>query len=53
MTLEEAETLAIRILKDVMEEKVNSLNVEVAVVGLDRRFHVYTQQQVQAIIARL
>jgi hypothetical protein len=32
MTLSEAETLALRTLKEVMEEKVESNNVEVAVV---------------------
>ena len=55
MTFAEAEMLAIRILKDVMEEKVNPLNVEVAAVrdvpGSTRKFTVYSQDQVAAIIA--
>lgn len=54
MTLEEAETLALSILKQVMEEKVDTENCEVGVVRADTgKFQVYDKQQVEAILRRL
>merc|ERR1712063_193450 len=41
LTLEEAETLAMKVLKQVMEEKLTSTNVEIAAVSAEtRRFKV-------------
>jgi len=54
MTLEEAETLAISVLKQVMEEKLTSTNVEIAAVRKDtRQFRLYTKDELEAIIKRL
>jgi len=58
MTLLEAEVLALSTLKQVMEEKINSSNVEIASVttttnGKGQKFQVYTSQQLQQILDRL
>lgn len=60
-TLKEAETLALKVLKQVMEEKVNDTNVEMGAAvevkkadgTVERKFVVYDRQQLQAVIARL
>lgn len=51
MTLEEAETAALKILKDVMEEKVTATNVDIASIA--PKYHLYTREEVEAIIARI
>ncbi|CAK9870940.1 unnamed protein product [Sphagnum jensenii] len=51
MTLEEAETLALSTLKQVMEEKVTSSNVDIAKVA--PTYHLYTPEEVEAVIQRL
>ncbi len=54
MTLVEAETLALSTLKQVMEEKVNSSNVEIgAVTAASGKFRIYTKAELDAVIARL
>ena len=53
MTLEEAETLALRVLKSVMEEKLNKSNIQVASVTADQNFKIYEEQKLQTIIDRL
>jgi 20S proteasome subunit alpha 5 len=53
MSFERAEMLALEILKQVMEEKISASNVEVASVRIDSKFHVYTKDEVQAILSRL
>jgi 20S proteasome subunit alpha 5 len=54
MTLREAETLALSTLKQVMEEKVNSLNVEIgAVSAASGKFRLYNKQELEAVIERL
>ncbi|KXZ51966.1 hypothetical protein GPECTOR_11g89 [Gonium pectorale] len=51
MTLAEAEVLALSTLKQVMEEKVTATNVDIARVA--PTYHIYTEEEVQALIARL
>jgi len=51
MTLIDAENLAFEILKQVMEDKINSVNVEVASVT-ENGFHVYKPNEVETIIGR-
>ena len=51
MTLLEAETLALSTLKAVMEEKVTSTNVDIAIVA--PKYRLFTQAEVQAVIDRL
>lgn len=54
MTLEDAETLAIHTLKQVMEEKLNKTNIEIAAVRTATgKFEMYPLERVEAIIARL
>ncbi|KAJ0411973.1 hypothetical protein ATCC90586_009930 [Pythium insidiosum] len=53
MTLQEAETLAISSLKQHMEEKLTSTNVELAIVTPEKGFHVCSTTELDAVIARL
>lgn len=53
MTLEEATTAALTILKQVMEEKLNSSNVEVMSMTPKDLFHMFTKEQVEEVIAKL
>eukprot|EP00127_Corallochytrium_limacisporum_P005210 Clim_evm27s201 gene=Clim_evmTU27s201 len=53
MTLKEAETCALQILKQVMEEKVTDTNVEVACITKDKGYHIYNREEVAAIIDQL
>ncbi|MBA0739777.1 hypothetical protein Gogos_013013 [Gossypium gossypioides] len=51
LTLQEAETIALSILKQVMEEKVTPNNVDIARVA--PTYHLYTPSEVEAVITRL
>jgi len=54
MTLAEAQKLALEILKQVMEEKINSTNVEMAVVSTKtKEFRLSTSDELDAIIKTL
>lgn len=53
MTLEEATTAALTILKQVMEEKLNSSNVEVMSMTPNNLFHMFTKEQVEEVINKL
>lgn len=53
MTLEEAEELALGTLKQVMEEKINTDNVELARVVPGKGFHIATGEEVGAVLERL
>jgi 20S proteasome subunit alpha 5 len=53
MTLTEGETLALTVLKQVMEERLNKTNVEMASVTSTYGFHVYPADQLQSVIDRL
>merc|ERR1712072_847190 len=54
MTLVEAETLAMKVLKQVMEEKLTDNNVEIAVVKAETgKFEMYENDALQAVIARV
>lgn len=53
MSLEQAETLALETLKQVMEEKISAGNVEVAAVTTERNYHQYPKDKVEAILGRL
>ncbi|CAG0885505.1 unnamed protein product [Darwinula stevensoni] len=49
MTLQEALKAALTILKQVMEEKLNSTNVEVGAVTPTKSFHLFTKEQVEEV----
>lgn len=54
MTLEEAETLALRTLKQVMEEKLDVTNVELATVTVaEGKFKIYEHEKLKNCISRL
>jgi 20S proteasome alpha/beta subunit len=54
MWIEEAEKLALQTLKNVMEEKINKYNVEVATLkASDGKFTIHTPLHVNEIIATL
>lgn len=54
MTLREAEKLVLQVLKNVMEERINQENIELAVVKTDTRLlETRTQAYVNEIIASL
>jgi len=54
MTLEEAENLALSTLRQVIQEKLNENNVEVACARLSTgKFEIYSGEQRQAIVERL
>lgn len=49
MTLQEATTAALTILKQVMEEKLNSTNVEVMTMTPEKLFHMFEKEQVEEV----
>ncbi|XP_048497020.1 proteasome subunit alpha type-5 isoform X2 [Beta vulgaris subsp. vulgaris] len=51
LTFQEAETIALSILKQVMEEKVTPNNVDIAKVS--PTYHLYSPSEVEAVISRL
>ena len=52
MSFEEAEKLALSVLKQVMEEKISSTNVEMAAIKTDKKiFECYTKDRIEAILA--
>lgn len=53
MTLEEAEELALSTLKQVMEEKISTENIELARVVPDKGFHIATAEEVGVVLGRL
>ncbi|XP_061186612.1 proteasome subunit alpha type-5 [Saccostrea echinata] len=50
MTLKEACKSALTILKQVMEEKLNSTNVEMGQVTPEKKFHMFTKQELEDVI---
>jgi len=50
MTLPEASKWVLTILKQVMEEKLNSTNVEVATITPDKGYHMYSKEEVEQAI---
>ncbi|VEN57321.1 unnamed protein product [Callosobruchus maculatus] len=53
MTLEEATTSALTILKQVMEEKLNASNVEVMTMTPKDLFHMFTKEQVEEALKKI
>lgn len=53
MDFDAAETLAVKVLKQVMEEKLNATNVQVASVTTSSGFKIYTVEEVQSLINRM
>jgi len=53
LTLLEAEVLTLKTLKQVMEEKLDSKNVQLASVTKEKGFRIYTDEEMAAVVARL
>lgn len=54
MTVQEAETLALTVLRQVMEEKLSKVNVEVAtILASTKKFKQYSDSELEGIIQRL
>jgi len=53
MTIQDAVNLALRTLKQVMEEKLSSTNVEVMIMTPDKLFQMYTKAEVEKVIQDL
>jgi 20S proteasome subunit alpha 5 len=53
ITLAEAEMLACEILKQVMEEKLGSQNIEVASVTPEQGYHIYSENELLDVIRRI
>jgi 20S proteasome subunit alpha 5 len=53
MTLEEAEELALSTLKQVMEEKISTENIEMARVVPGKGFHIASAKEVGVVLERL
>ena len=54
MTLEEAETLVLKVLKEVMEEKLEVDNIEISSVSAKTgKFRIYPKEEMLKIIERL
>lgn len=53
MTLKEASKQALTILKQVMEEKLNSTNVEMARVTPEKMFHMFTKEELEDVIKEI
>jgi len=54
MSLQEAETLALTVLRQVMEEKLSSVNIEVANIRADtKKFKLFSPEELEDVIRRL
>ena len=53
LTLEEAETLVLKTLKQVMEEKLDSKNVQLASVTREKGFRIFGDEEMSSIVERL
>lgn len=53
LTLPEAETLVLKTLKQVMEEKLDSKNVQLASVTKDKGFRIYDDEDMGKAVAQL
>ena len=53
LTLEEAEVLVLKTLRQVMEEKLDSKNVQLASVTRDKGFRVYEDEEMKKVVERL
>ncbi|KAI9504428.1 proteasome component pup2 [Coemansia spiralis] len=53
MALADAEVLALKVLKQVMEEKLSNTNVQLAKVTEQSGYHIYSKEELQEVIARM
>lgn len=53
LTMQEAELLVLKVLKQVMEEKLDSRNAQLSSVTLDKGFKIYNDEEMAAVVERL
>ena len=53
MTLPEAEEMVLKTLKQVMEEKLDANNVQLASVTKDKGFRVYDDEEMKGCVQRI
>lgn len=53
LTLPEAETLTLKTLKQVMEEKLDAKNVQLASVTKEKGFRIYSDAEMAEVVNRL
>ena len=53
LTLEEAELLVLKTLKQVMEEKLDSKNVQLASVTKEKGFRIYADEEMKKVVDKL
>ncbi|KAK4087480.1 hypothetical protein Purlil1_8070 [Purpureocillium lilacinum] len=53
LSITDAETLVLKTLKQVMEEKLDSKNVQLASVTKEKGFRIYTDEEMAAVVERL
>ncbi|KAF5672345.1 proteasome component PUP2 [Fusarium circinatum] len=53
LTLTDAETLVLKTLKQVMEEKLDAKNVQLASVTKEKGFRIYTDEEMATVVERL
>ncbi|KAJ1851948.1 proteasome component pup2 [Coemansia sp. RSA 1822] len=53
ISLEDAEVLALKVLKQVMEEKLSNTNVQLAKVTPEKGYQIYTPDELQTVISRM
>ncbi|KAJ2156116.1 proteasome component pup2 [Coemansia sp. RSA 552] len=53
ISLADAETLALKVLKQVMEEKLSNTNVQLAKVTKESGYQIYSKDELQAVITRM
>ncbi len=53
LTLDEAKTLALKVLKQVMEEKLSAGNVQMALVTKEAGYHLLSEDEVKVLMANI
>lgn len=51
MTLEGACKLAVKVLKQVMEEKINATNAQLCTITREHGFKIYAESELQSLLA--
>ena len=53
LTMDEAEVMVLKTLKQVMEEKLDSKNVQLASVTREKGFRIYSDEEMESVVGRL
>lgn len=51
--MKEGQLLALQVLRDVMEEKLNSKNIQLAQIVVGEKFKILTQEEVEPLVEQL